>query len=73
MSDFTSLTEDTGFDLDGISYAMPFILLALSLFGSAVLRLSIHATDSLRCPTERLHGRCTAGGDRSSSSACCGG
>ncbi|WP_253719815.1 hypothetical protein [Brevibacterium renqingii] len=46
MSDFTSLTEDTGFDLDGISYAMPFILLALSLFGSAVLRLSIHATDS---------------------------
>src|SRR5699024_4932799 len=46
MSDFTSLTEDTGFSLDGISYAMPFILLALSLFGSAVLRLSIQATDA---------------------------
>src|SRR5690625_928885 len=46
MSDFTSLTEDTGFNLDGISYAMPFILLALSLFGSAVLRLSIQAPDA---------------------------
>jgi predicted secreted protein len=46
MSDFTSFTEDTGFNLDGISYAMPFILLALSLFGSAVLRLSIQATDA---------------------------
>src|SRR5699024_2844763 len=54
MSDFTSLTEDTGFNLDGISYAMPFILLALSLFGSAVLRLSIQAPDAFDAPLRIL-------------------
>ncbi|WP_228282533.1 hypothetical protein [Brevibacterium atlanticum] len=46
MEDFSSMSEDVGFDLDGLSYAMPFILLALSLFGSAVLRLDIHAPDT---------------------------
>ncbi|WP_258234090.1 hypothetical protein [Brevibacterium oceani] len=46
MQDFSSMSEEVGFDLDGLSYAMPFILLALSLFGSAVLRLDIHAPDT---------------------------
>src|SRR5699024_11142987 len=44
LSDFSALTEHTGFSLDGVSDGMPFILLALSLFGAAVLRLSIQAT-----------------------------
>ncbi|WP_228278271.1 hypothetical protein [Brevibacterium limosum] len=46
MSEFSSLTEETGFNLDSLSYALPFILMALSLFGSAALRLDINAPDS---------------------------
>lgn len=45
MEDFTSLAEDTGFNTDGISYALPFVLLAMSLFGSAVFRFSVQAGD----------------------------
>ncbi|TGD32834.1 hypothetical protein EB835_02325 [Brevibacterium sp. S22] len=46
MSEFSSLTEETGFNLDSLSYALPFILMALSLFGSAALRLDINASES---------------------------
>lgn len=46
MSEFDSLTEETGLNLDSLSYALPFILMALSLFGSAALRLDINAPDS---------------------------
>ncbi|SMX70421.1 hypothetical protein BANT918_00577 [Brevibacterium antiquum CNRZ 918] len=45
MGDFTSLAENTGFNTDGISYALPFVLLAMSLFGSAVFRFSVQAGD----------------------------
>ena len=46
MSEFDSLTEETGLNLDSLNYALPFILMALSLFGSAALRLDINAPDS---------------------------
>ncbi|MGO3023263.1 MAG: hypothetical protein ACTIIH_08495 [Brevibacterium sp.] len=46
MSEFSSLTEETGLNLDSLNYALPFILMALSLFGSAALRLDINAPDS---------------------------
>ena len=46
MSEFSALTEETGFNLDSLSYALPFVLMALSLFGSAALRLDINAPDS---------------------------
>jgi hypothetical protein len=46
MSEFGSVTEETGLNLDSLNYALPFILMALSLFGSAALRLDINATDS---------------------------
>ncbi|MFE1082075.1 hypothetical protein [Brevibacterium sediminis] len=46
MSEFDSLTEETGLNLDSLNYALPFILMALSLFGSAALRLDISAPDS---------------------------
>lgn len=45
MGDFTALAEETGFNTDGISYALPFVLLAMSLFGSAVFRFSVQAGD----------------------------
>ncbi|MGO2812636.1 MAG: hypothetical protein ACTIBG_14310 [Brevibacterium aurantiacum] len=45
MSDFTALAEKTGFNTDGISYALPFVLLAMSLFGSAVFRFNVQAGD----------------------------
>lgn len=45
MSDFTALAEEIGFNTDGISYALPFVLLAMSLFGSAVFRFSVQAGD----------------------------
>lgn len=44
MADFSSFTEDTGISTDGVSYALPFILLALSLFGSAVFRFSLQSS-----------------------------
>lgn len=44
MADFTSFTEDTGISTDGVSYALPFIFLALSLFGSAVFRFSLQSS-----------------------------
>ncbi|GAA1859846.1 hypothetical protein GCM10009813_21380 [Brevibacterium marinum] len=40
-----SLAEETGFNTDGIAYALPFVLLALSLFGSAVFRFDVLAGD----------------------------
>ncbi|GGC42780.1 hypothetical protein GCM10010974_26460 [Brevibacterium sediminis] len=46
MSEFDSLTEETGLNLDSLNYALPFILMALSLFGSAALRLDINAPDT---------------------------
>ncbi|UVI36013.1 hypothetical protein [Brevibacterium spongiae] len=46
LPEFSSFTEDTGFNLDGISYALPFILMALALFGSAVLHMDINAVES---------------------------
>ena len=46
MSEFDSVTEETGLNLDSLNYALPFILMALSLFGSAALRLDINAPDS---------------------------
>jgi hypothetical protein len=46
LPEFSSMSEDVGFNLDGLSYAAPFILLALSLFGSAVLRMDINAPDT---------------------------
>ena len=42
---FSSLSEETGFSIDGVSYALPFVLLALSLFGSAVFRFNFQAGD----------------------------
>lgn len=45
MDDFTALADETGFNTDGISYALPFILLAMSLFGSAVFRFNVQAGD----------------------------
>ncbi|MDN6158540.1 MAG: hypothetical protein L0J13_11425 [Brevibacterium sp.] len=45
MGDFASLAQDTGFNTDGISYALPFVLLAMSLFGSAVFRFNVQAGD----------------------------
>ena len=46
MSEFDSVTGETGLNLDSLNYALPFILMALSLFGSAALRLDINAPDS---------------------------
>ncbi|UZD62225.1 hypothetical protein [Brevibacterium sp. JSBI002] len=46
MSEFDSLTEETGLNLDSLNYALPFILMALALFGSAALRLDINAPDT---------------------------
>ncbi|WP_434592441.1 hypothetical protein [Brevibacterium sp. 1718] len=46
MSEFDALTEETGLNLDSLNYALPFILMALSLFGSAALRLDINAPDT---------------------------
>ena len=46
IPEFDSLTEETGLNLDSLNYALPFILMALSLFGSAALRLDINAPDS---------------------------
>lgn len=46
MSEFGSVTEETGLNLDSLNYALPFIFMALSLFGSAALRLDINAPDS---------------------------
>ncbi len=40
------MTGETGLNLDSLNYALPFILMALSLFGSAALRLDINAPDS---------------------------
>lgn len=45
MGDFTDLAEETGFNTDGISYALPFVLLAMSLFGSGVFRFNVQAGD----------------------------
>lgn len=45
MGDFTTLAEEAGFDTNGISYALPFVLLAMSLFGSAVFRFNVLAGD----------------------------
>ena len=45
IGDYSSLTEEAGFDTDSISYALPFVVLALSLFGSAVFRFNVQAGD----------------------------
>ncbi|RBP67191.1 hypothetical protein DFO66_102244 [Brevibacterium sanguinis] len=41
LAEFDSFAADTGISLDGLSYALPFIFLALSLFGSAVFRFDL--------------------------------
>lgn len=45
IGDYSSLAEETGFNTDSISYALPFVVLALSLFGSAVFRFNVQAGD----------------------------
>lgn len=43
MADFKSLSEDTGFSTDRVSYALPFILMAMSLFGSSVFKFTLQS------------------------------
>lgn len=43
LADLGTFTEDTGIGTDGLSSALPFIILALSLFGSSALRFSAQA------------------------------
>lgn len=45
MEGISSLAEDIGISTDGISYALPFVLLALSLFGSAAFRFNVQMSD----------------------------
>ncbi len=43
MSDLDSFTEYTGMSTDKIGYALPFVLLALALFGSAAVRFEFQS------------------------------